>query len=415
MEFTLLLVILVTIVLSGFFSGSEIAFVTANRLKIEIKHRQKKPGANITAEFIRHPEDFLTTTLVGNNLVNILYSTAMSFFLILAFEINSIVYQTIISTAFILIFGELIPKSIFKDFADELVIIISYPLRGFYYLMYPLVKITRSISLRLVKLFGLEAVNITRFFGQQDIEFLLEEGLSTGTIDENESELIENVFELKETKVRECMIPRTDIISVEIGTPLKSCMKAFIDSGYSKLPVYEENIDNIVGIVFAHDLFKNPTKLSEIMRPVMLVPEFKRSGDLLKEFKQKRTSVAIVIDEFGGTAGLVTMEDLIEELVGDIQDEFDVESDVLKQLDEKTWIMSGRVLVEELIEEYQLDIEEGDFETIGGFIIDQIGRIPITGEKISIRNFAITIIKATKKRIELLKLQLENLEHTPEK
>lgn len=399
-----LVMIAVLLVLSFFFSGAEIAFVTANRLKVEIKLRQNKPDAKLASDFIHKPEDFLTTTLVGNNFVNVMYSTLMTVYLSEVMGIENIFVKAVISSVIILIVGEVIPKSIFREFADHLIFLIAFPLRLFHIILFPLISFTSSIATFLVKLLGVSSVNVAAFFHRHDIQLLLKEGEKTGSLAPEESEIIENVFELKEIKVRECMIPRTDISAVDINSEIQDCLQSFIESGFSKLPVYEESIDNVVGIVYAHDLFKSPASLNEIMREVMFVPESKRANDLLKEFRSSKTSVAIVVDEFGGTSGLITMEDLIEELVGDIKDEFDTEDHYLKQIDEKTYLLSGRIQVEDLNEKYHLGIEEGDFDTIGGFIIDHVGRIPMSGEKLEIGHFEITIIKATKIKIDLVKL-----------
>jgi len=399
--------IIALVALSFFFSGAEIAFVTANRLKIEIKLRQNKSGATLASRFVNKPEEFLTTTLVGNNLTHVLYSTVMTFYLVEAFGIQNIFIKSFISSIVILVFGEIIPKHFFKDFADHIIYFISYPLRFFYFLLYPFVYITSIAATVALKVFGVHSANVKTFFHRHDVQLLLKEGEDTGNLAPEESEIIENVFEMKDLKVRECMIPRTDIVSIDVQSNIQECMEQFVESGYSKMPVYEESNDNVVGIVYAHDLFKLPTVISEIMRPVMFVPESKKASELMKEFRSSKSSVAIVVDEFGGTSGLVTLEDLIEELIGDIQDEFDTDEYISRQLDEKTFLLAGRTLVEDLNENYHLGIEEGDFETIGGFIIDRTGRIPDSGEIIEIDSFTITVIKATKNKIDLVKLQLK--------
>ncbi|MBN8704796.1 MAG: HlyC/CorC family transporter [Bacteroidetes bacterium] len=405
-----LVILALTLVLSAFFSGSEISFVTANRLKIEIKNRQGKSGAALASWFVNKPENFLITTLVGNNFVNIAYSTVMSIFLIESFGIKSILFQTLISTTLLLFAGEIIPKSIARQFADKLVFILVYPLRFFYFFLYPFVFISRMASLFLIRIIGIKPDSFDTFFNYKDVEMILEEGKTNGSIDPGESELIENVFELKDQKVRESMIPRTDIVAIDVSDDIEDCIRIFKESGFSKIPVYEEEIDNITGIIHAHDLFRQPKSLQEIIRPVMFVTEFKKSSELMKDFRDKKTSVAIVIDEFGGTAGLVTLEDLIEELVGDIQDEYDTDENILKKLDEDVYLVSGRTLVEDINEKFLIGMDEGDFETVGGFVIHNSGRIPHTGEKLELGRFQFTVIKATKNRLDLLKLQVKQTE-----
>lgn len=405
-----LIILAVALILSAFFSGSEISFVTANRLKIEIKNRQGKSGGALASWFVNKPENFLITTLVGNNFVNIAYSTVMSIFLIQTFDIKSIFLQTLISTTILLFAGEIIPKSMARQFADKLVFILAYPLRFFYFFLYPFVFISRMASLLIIRIIGIKPDSFDTFFNYKDVEMILEEGKINGSIDPGESEIIENVFELKDQKVRESMIPRTDIVAIDVSDNIEDCIRTFKESGFSKIPVYEEEIDNITGIIHAHDLFRQPKSLQEIIRPVMFVPEFKKSSELMKDFRDKKTSVAIVIDEFGGTAGLVTLEDLIEELVGDIQDEYDTDENILKKLDENVFLVSGRILVEDINEKFLIGMDQGDFETVGGFVIHNSGRIPHTGEKLELGRFQFTVIKATKNRLDLLKLQVNQTE-----
>lgn len=405
-----LIILAITLVMSSFFSGAEISFVTANRLKIEIKSRQGRPGAILASWFVNKPENFLITTLVGNNLANIAYSTVMSLFLILVFDIKSIFLQTVLSTTLLLFAGEIIPKSLARQFADKLVFILVYPLRFFYFALYPFVFISRIASLLIIRILGIKPDSFDSFFNYKDVEMILEEGKINGSIDPGESELIENVFELKDQKVRASMIPRTDIVALDVSDNIEDCIRVFKESGFSKIPVFEKEIDNITGIIHAHDLFRKPQSLQDIIRPVMFVPEFKKSSELMKDFRDKKTSVAIVIDEFGGTAGLVTLEDLIEELVGDIQDEYDTDENILKKLDENVYLVSGRTLVEDINDKFLIGMDQGDFETVGGFVIHNSGRIPHTGEKLELGKFQITVIKATKNRLDLLKLQVKQNE-----
>ena len=236
---------------------------------------------------------------------------------------------------------------------------------------------------------------------------MIEEGKLSGELDldEDESNLLTNVFALASIRVRESMVPRTDVVAAEVGTSTAELMDVFVTSGHSKLPVYRENIDNIVGVAFAYDLFDAPESLEKMMRPATFVPESKLSKDLLQEFLQTKTSVAIVIDEYGGTAGLVTTEDLLEELFGDIQDEFDDEDLVLRRIDEDTVIASGRIDIDELAEETDMVLPEGDYETLAGFLLERLGTIPKTRDEFEIEGFQFVVLQASSNRVDLVRIQ----------
>ena len=223
-------------------------------------------------------------------------------------------------------------------------------------------------------------------------------------VNKTESDIISKVLDLGEQKVYEAMRPRTEIVGVEITQTIDEALSIFIDSGYSKLPVYEENLDNIKGVIFAYDIFKSPTDLKSIMKEIIFVPETKRTFDTLNEFLSRHVSVAIVIDEFGGTAGIITMEDIMEELFGEIRDEYDIEEDICRKISDNSYIISGKVEIDFINEKYNLNIPTGDYETIGGYITSRIGRIPTEGESFVIDNFNIQIARTTSIKIDLVKL-----------
>lgn len=416
--------ILLTILLSGFFSGSEIAFVTANRLKLEIESRKKSLIGRSVNYFIRNPETFLTTTLVGNNIVNVLYATLMTLFLttpITATYQNwlghapspatMLTIQTILASVIIMIFGEILPKALFRIHSDWTVRLISVPQHIFHWMFKPLIVVADIVSDFLIRMINPEIDRTGQVFRRQDVELIFKELRDTGgsDLDKEDSEILHNVLELSNKRVRESMIPRTDMIAIEKSTSIEDTLKVFISSGFSKLPVYEETIDDIVGVIFAHDMFNNPGSLTEIMRPIKLVPPSQRSKDLLSEFRKSNLSVAIVIDEYGGTAGMVTIEDLLEEVVGDIQDEYDTEDQVMKQLSANTFVLSGNVEIEDLMEAYpeiNLPEETANYETVAGYIINALGRIPKVNEELLIDGNRFIISKASPSRIENVKLIL---------
>ncbi len=418
------LLIIVTILLSGFFSGSEIAYVSSNRLKLEIKSRRDVFGAKSLAYFIRNPETFLSTTLIGNNIVNVTYATLMTLFMSdilkeswfsltgsIPGDFTMMALKTTVASVIIMMLGEIIPKAIFRTHPDSFFAALSGPMRFISIVLHPLVKVANSTSGALIRLFSVDSNPKPTYFGRSDIELLFREiGDHSGSeLDKDDSEILSNMLELSNIRVKESMIPRTEIVAIEKTATLSDARQTFISSGFSKIPVYEENIDNIIGVVVAYDLFKHPKTLEAIVRPVKHVPATQRSKDLLAEFRKQKLNLAIVIDEYGGTAGIITIEDLLEEVVGDIQDEYDVEDQIVKQLTETSWMLSGNVEIEELVDMFpqiHIPFEDVDYETIAGFVMHETGRIPKVNEEVIIGNHQVTITKATRSRIELLKLQL---------
>jgi putative hemolysin len=419
-------IITVTILLSGFFSGSEMAFVSANRLKLEIESRKNTLVGRSLAFFNENPERFLTTTLVGNNIVNVLYATLMAIFLVepvrniyeLLFNVTPSIgmllfIQTMIASVIILFIGEILFKAIFRIQADFFVKVVAVPLRITNYLLRPLITLSNSSSNILVRWLKVGSERSEKIFRRQDVEMIFKElrdGGGSEDIDQDDSEILHNVLELSNKRVRETMVPRTEMIAIEKSASLEELKNLFISSGYSKIPVYQDTVDDVIGVVFAYDLFSNPSTIGDIIRPVKLIPSSKKSKDLLQEFRQSNISVAIVIDEYGGTAGMVTIEDLIEEVVGDIQDEYDKNDEVIKKIADNTYVVSGNVELEELEEKYPeiklYDEEEMAFETLAGYIINHTGRIPKVNEEIQIHGNKFIISKATPSRLETVKLIL---------
>jgi putative hemolysin len=418
------LLIIILILLSGFFSGAEISFVSANRLRLEIKSRKDSLSSKYLNYFVRNPDTYLSATLIGNNVVNVVYATLMALFLTgpIIGSYNSLfgsdptpgtilIIQTLVASFVILIFGEIIPKSIFRLHSDRIMPLIATPLGIIRIFLKPLIFISNTSADKLIRFLQPNSQTVKSFFGREDIELLFREigNDAQSDIDRDDSEILTNVLELSGKRVKESMVPRTDIIAIEKGSEIQTVLKTFMSSGYSRLPVFEDNVDNIIGFVIAYDLFKNPESLDELIRPVKHVPSTQKSTDLLSDFRKTNTSVAIVIDEYGGTAGLVTIEDLIEEVVGDIQDEYDDEDALLKKLKDGSFILSGNVEIEDIIEKYpeiHLPEDKQDYETIAGFIISQTGRIPKANEEIIIGNMKFIITKATNSRIEIVKLVL---------
>ncbi len=418
------LLIVITILLSGFFAGSEIGYVSANRLKLEIRARNSTMRSKALSHFLKDPEAFLSTTLIGNNVINVIYATLMALFLIQpvsalyisVFEaypsdIVILLIQTFIASFVIMIFGEVIPKVMFRINSEALIFNLAGIHRVLNVIFLPFIFVANGAAGRLIRFMIPDLESSEQIYRRQDIEMLLREvgDSDDSDIDREDSELLTNVLQLSNKRVRESMIPRTEIVAVEKNASLQEALQKFVSSGFSKLPVYEDNIDNVIGVVFAYDLFKKPAKLNEIIRPVKHIPSSQKSKDLLSEFQRLNISLAIVIDEYGGTAGLVTTEDLLEEVVGDIQDEYDMEDTVMKRISHNTFILSGDVPLQELSEKYpsmKFPPRSTHYETVAGYIINEVGRIPKVNEEIVIGNHKFIITKASQSRIETVKMML---------
>lgn len=404
-------ILLILLILSSIFSSTEIAYLTANKIKIEIRARKNKYSAKLAQYFVKHPTDFFTTILISNNIVNISFASIFSIIAAETFKLNEF-YILILSTVLLLFFGELIPKYLARESADKLLNLFIIPIRFFSIFLFPVVKIFSLLSASILNRNQAKSENILHLFDRDDINDLIDESAEAGIVDEVQSNILRNVVEFGNQKVYEAMKPRTEIVGIDIDSDMKTVYKKFVESGYSKLIVFEETLDDIKGVIIAYDLFKRPNDIRSILRPIIFVPETKKSIDMLNEFLAKHVSIAVVVDEFGGTAGIVTVEDILEEVLGEINDEYDLNEDFLfKQIDNKTFVISGKTEVDMLNEKFNLDIPEGDYETIAGFIINNVNRIPLKGETLKIGKFNIQILNSDFKKIILIKLFIENIDN----
>ncbi len=400
-----LILLIFLLILSGFFSGTEMAYIVSSKLKIEIKAKKNNPAAKNAHYFNSNPQAFFSSVLIGNNIVNIALSSLSAVFLTTIFGWNEwsiLVFSSIL----ILVFGELLPKYFAGENADRIFLLSALPLRIFSFIFFPFVKFASIITNRLTQFSNVEATAINKLFDKEEIKDLVKESHEAGIVNKKERDIIESVIELGEQRVYEAMTPRTDIIGLEINQSISEALTVFINSGFSKIPVYQENLDDIKGIVLAKDIFKSPENLRSIMREVSFIPETKKSFDVMNEFLDNKISIAIVVDEFGGTAGIVTMEDILEELFGEIKDEYDIDENICRKITTNTFIISGKVEIDFINEKYGLNIKEGDYETLAGYIVFELGRIPAQGESVQIGNFKILISRASAQRIDVVKLVL---------
>jgi len=397
---------ILAIILAGFFAGSETIFLSANKIRIEVLHRRKAKGIKRVYKFIKNPESFIVTSLVGTNLSHVIFS---SLIVLIFHESVDDFLIVLFSATVLLIFSEIIPKAIGWEFANNLIKRTALLLNVFRFIFYPINILLTSISNFLLKRFHVSAEQkMTDLLTRRDLQKYFRESEKYGVIESGEREIITRIFNFADTRVKETMIPRTDIIALSNDASIPELIEKFNESGVSRLPIYEGDLDNIVSVVYAKDLFFNPKELKEIEEEIRYVPETKSAFELLREFRKEKMSIAVVLDEYGGTAGLVTLEDLIEELFGEIYDEFDLDHEPTYIFeDDKTIKIIARAEVDEVNQKFNLNIPEGNYTTLGGFIIEKLGRIPRVNEAIELARCKIIIEKASRKRVILVKLLLE--------
>ncbi len=415
-ELYILLSIIGTLVMIGFFAGYEIAFVSANRLSIELKKKQGKKSGMILANFMEHPAKFIGSCLIGFNIFLVIYGLLFDEFLksIAWRPINfqnhivQLIVDTLISTIVVLIFGEFIPKAVFKAKSERFLSFFSSIAHFFYTLFEPIATFFVNISQWILKyVFNMRLNKSNDAFNKVDLEHFFQQ---TKEQDEDNqelnTELFENALSLPLVKIRQCLVPRTEIEGVDINTSIEELKSHFVSTQLSKLVVYDENIDNIMGYVHQLDLFQKPDSVRSIMHPMMAVPESMSATDLINKFTKERRSIAWVVDEFGGTSGIVTMEDVLEEIFGEIHDEYDVAEFEEKQLTEDEFMFSGRLELDYLNEKYKMDFAVADSETLSGFIINAHETIPKLKETIIIGHYKFDIVSVSDTRIEMVKMKI---------
>ena len=407
--------IVVAVICVGFFAGMEVAFVTANKLSIELKKKQGKSGGIILSKFMEEPAKFIGTCLIGVNFFLVVYAllfgklvqTVWQFFAINNFYII-LVGNTIIFALIILFFGEFIPKAVFRAKNDDLLSFFAPVAKFFYGIFYPAASILVSVAEWILKyVFNVRVSDRNEAFGKGDPEHFFHQNKDQDEDNqEMNSELFENALSLPTIKIRQCLVPRTEIEAFDIRTPVNKVRQHMVDTRLSKIVIYNDNIDNISGYVHQLDLFKHPADIRAVMLPIPAVPESMSATDLINKFTKERKSIAWVVDEFGGTAGIVTMEDVLEEIFGEIKDEYDVEEFVEKQLAEDEYIFSGRLEIDYLNEKYDFDFAVTESETLSGFIISKYEAIPHQKERIIIDRFEFEILNVSETRIDMVKMKV---------
>lgn len=414
----LIVQLLLSMAFSAFFSGMEIAFVSSNKLRFEMA-KGNNLSTKLLSVFYANPNNFISTMLVGNNIALVIYGILMTKLIeqsiLIRFVTNPallVVIETIISTLIILVTGEFMPKTFFKINPNLTLKIFSLPTFIFYILLYPISRFASLVSTAILRLTGtrISEDDTDKAFTKVDLDYFIQSSLRDAGNEDNvdtEIKIFQNALDFSSIKVRDCMIPRTEIIGVEVDDSIETLRETFIENGISKVLIYKEDIDHIIGYIHSSDLFKNSKDLRKNIRTIPIVPETMSGQKLMQLFMQEKRSIAVVVDEFGGTSGIVTMEDLVEEIFGDIEDEHDTKSIVAKQVGDDEYIFSGRLYIEKANELFGLDLpEKDDYQTIGGYILHEYQSFPKPNEIITVDKYQFKIIRGTATKIELVRLKV---------
>ncbi len=414
-------IIILCLILCAFFSGMEIAFISSNKIYLELEKKQDSFVSKILTKLTEKPSKFIAAMLIGNNVALVVYGFFMGELLmgwLLAFNLHfsdftSLLIQTVISTFIVLITAEFLPKVFFQIYANSLIKFFAIPAYVFYRLFYFISTFLIWISdFVLKRFFKTEGDQVQLYFSKVELGNYINEQMST--VEDNEEvdseiQIFRNALDFSGVKARDVMTPRTEIAAIDVNEPLENLKELFIETGYSKMVIYQNSLDDIIGYVHSFDLFKKPVGIKEIVIPVEFIPEAIYVKDAMNLLTKKRKSVAVVVDEFGGTSGILTIEDIVEELFGEIEDEHDLDEELVeKELEEGTFLFSARFDVEYLNQTYKLSIPESDsYGTLGGFIVNFTKEIPQKGDEFTIENYHFLIEEATNKKIELVKMTIK--------
>jgi len=412
-------IIAISLLFSAFFSGMEIAFLSSNKLRFELDKKRRSLTSSLITIFYNNSEQFIATMLVGNNIALVIYGIEMANllspwlhpFIANDFAVN--ILQTIIATVIVLFTGEFLPKTVFRMNSNTWLTIFAPLLWFCYVLLYPIARMATFLSVKLLQLFHVNVVDKgeKQELGKVDLNYWVNDSFEHADNQEeveNEVKIFQNALDFSSVRLRDCIVPRTEIVSLSYDCSLEELRNTFIETGFSKLPIYKENKDNIIGYFHSSDLFKQPADWHEFLRPISIVPETMAANKLMNMFMQDKRSIALVVDEFGGTAGIVTLEDIMEEIFGEIEDEHDNKEYVAKQLADNDYILSGRLEIDNVNLLFDLDLPESDnYVTVAGFILHHYEKFPKLNDTIRISNWTFKILQAHNNRIDLVKLTVQ--------
>ena len=415
---SIIIYLLITMAFSAFFSGMEIAFVSVDKLRFEMD-RKGGVSSRILSLFFRNPNDFISTMLVGNNIALVIYGILMAQIIgdnLLAGWITNhfvmVLVQTVISTLIILVTGEFLPKTLFKINPNLALNVCAVPLFICYVVLYPISKFSSGVSYLFLRLFGMKVNKeaSAKAFGKVDLDYFVQSSIDNAESEETldtEVKIFQNALDFSAVKIRDCIVPRTEVVAVALDTSLEELKGRFVESGISKIIVYDGNIDNVVGYIHSSEMFRSPKDWRDHVKEVPIVPETMAAHKLMKLFMQQKKTIAVVVDEFGGTSGIVSLEDLVEEIFGDIEDEHDNTSYSCKQIGEHEYVLSARLEIEKVNETFNLELPESDdYLTVGGLILNQYQSFPKLHELVSVGKYQFKIIKVTATKIELVRLKV---------
>jgi CBS domain containing-hemolysin-like protein len=422
MEYQYLGAVLLSLLFLALFSGLEIAFVSTNRLHLELQSKLGTLNGRILSGLIKKPGQFTGTTLIGNTISLVLFGVFMSYLFepilvnLLPEGFNNqgtvMILLVVWSTMVVLIAAESVPKSIFRLNPNTLLSFLTVPFLLVYYLMYPLVWVVGGLSRAFVtKILNLEYPEDKPVFTITDLNSFIQTNLETEGEDSNvdiDTEIFDNAIEFKTIRIRDCMVPRTDIVAVEIEDSIAELNNVFSESGHSKIIIYKENIDEVVGYCHHLELFKKPKSIQDILTPIIIVPESALANELLVQFISERKSLALVVDEFGGTGGIVSMEDIIEQIFGEIEDEYDNDDLIEQQISDQEYLLSSRHEIDYLNEKYNWSLPTGDYETLSGFILSLTENIPKKGQSVPYEGFTFTVVTKQEYRIDTVKIKINS-------
>lgn len=414
---SLVIGIFITLLLSAFFSGMEIAFVSSNRMLAEMDKGSSKLTRRLQTFFYKNPNDFVSTMLVGNNIVLVVYGIFVARLLDNTIfkgldPAISVTADTILSTLVVLFTGEFLPKTLFKSNPNKFFSFFVFPAYLFYLLLWPVSRFSTLLSKILLKISGVKVDkdNDDGEFSKVDLDYLVQSSIDNASDNsqiDDEVRIFQNALEFSDTKVRDCMVPRTEICAVEKSSSLSDLKNIFIESGKSKILVYDNDIDHIIGYIHSLELFRNPNDWHNHIRTMPFVPETMSARKMMQTFLQQKKSLGVVVDEFGGTSGIISLEDIVEEIFGDIEDEHDNSNYIAQKNPDGSYLLSARLEIDKVNDLFSLDIPESeDYMTIGGFILHEYENFPKLNEVVRIGRFEFKIIKNTMTKIELVRLKV---------